>query len=68
MSTKEKELINSITEAVSTLPEEKREYLLGYAEGVLAMADRKLRGNPAPAAPQQCVACPSGGRKEDRIS
>ena len=51
MSAKEKELVKSITEAVSTLPEEKREYLLGYAEGVLAMAERKPRGDSTPVAP-----------------
>lgn len=50
MSTKEKEIVKSITEAVSTLPEEKREYLLGYAEGVLAMADRVRRNDPPPVA------------------
>jgi len=45
MSTKEKEIARSITEAVSILPEEKREYILGYAEGVLAMADRGRSGD-----------------------
>lgn len=40
MSTKEKEIVRNITEAVSILPEKKREYILGYAEGVLAMANR----------------------------
>ena len=49
MSTKEKDLVKSITEAVSTLPEGKREFLLGYAEGVLAMADRTRREDPPPA-------------------
>lgn len=39
-SMSEKEIVKSVTEAVSALPEEKREYILGYAEGVLAMADR----------------------------
>lgn len=49
MSSKEKEIVKSITEAVSTLPEEKREYILGYAEGVLAMADRARRNDQQPA-------------------
>ena len=40
MSANEKEIARSITEAVSILPEEKREYILGYAEGVIAMADQ----------------------------
>ncbi|MBD5151289.1 MAG: hypothetical protein HDT16_02065 [Oscillibacter sp.] len=38
MSTEEKKIVQSIAEAVSVLPEEKQEYILGYAEGVLAMA------------------------------
>ena len=46
MSTKEKEIVRSITEAVSILPEEKREYILGYAEGVLAMAGQMIGGSP----------------------
>ena len=48
MSTKEKEIARSITEAVSALPEDKREYILGYAEGVLAMADHLRRSDPQP--------------------
>ena len=40
MSIEEKKVVQSIAEAVSALPEEKREYILGYAEGVLAMAGR----------------------------
>lgn len=49
MSSKEKEIVKSITEAVSTLLEEKREHILGYAEGVLAMADRARRNDQQPA-------------------
>ena len=50
MSQKEKEIVQSITEAVSALPDEKREYILGYAEGVLAMTDRtRCIGSPAAA-------------------
>lgn len=30
----------TIAEAVSALPEHKREYLMGYAEGVVAMAGK----------------------------
>ncbi len=40
MSATEKELVKIITEGVSVLPAEKREYILGYAEGVIAMADQ----------------------------
>lgn len=46
MSTKEKEIVRTITEAVSALPEGKQEYILGYAEGVIAMADRMKPGEP----------------------
>ncbi len=42
MSATEKELVKIITEGVSVLPAEKREYILGYAEGVLAMAGRDM--------------------------
>lgn len=41
MSAEEKKIIKRIAEAVCTLPEDKREYMLGYAEGVLAMADQQ---------------------------
>lgn len=39
MGEEEKKIAKRITEAVSALPAEKREYILGYAEGVLAMAN-----------------------------
>lgn len=38
MSTDEKNICRIISEAVSNLPSERREYILGYAEGVIAMA------------------------------
>ena len=38
MGADEKKLGQKIAEAVSILPDEKREYILGYAEGVIAMA------------------------------
>lgn len=50
MSQNEKEIVQSITKAVSALPDEKREYILGYAEGVLAMADQLRSVEQAPAA------------------
>lgn len=40
MNTEEKQIIQSITQAVVTLPDDKREFILGYAEGVIAMAGR----------------------------
>lgn len=38
MGADEKKIIQTIAEAVSILPEERRTYILGYAEGVIAMA------------------------------
>ena len=50
MGAEEKKIAKSITEAVSALPEEKREFILGYAEGVIAMADQLRRSEPRPRA------------------
>ena len=47
MSAREKEIIQSITKAVATLPEEEREFILGYAEGVLAMAEQLRQLQPS---------------------
>lgn len=47
MSTEEKKLIQSITKAVVTLPDDKREFILGYAEGVIAMAGRSGENRPS---------------------
>lgn len=44
MSEMEKKLADSLAKAAAALPENKREFLLGYAEGVAAMAEAK---NPA---------------------
>lgn len=41
----EKMLGQKITEAVSILPDDKREFILGYAEGVIAMADAMRRSS-----------------------
>ena len=38
MSEKEKKIAKALAEAAKALPDEKKEYLLGYAEGVAAMA------------------------------
>lgn len=40
MSESEKRIAESLAYAVSRLPDSKREFLLGYAEGVAAMADK----------------------------
>lgn len=59
MSAREKEIIQSITKAVATLPEEKREFILGYAEGVLAMAEQRRQLQPS------AWPCPVGRRGGD---
>lgn len=41
MSAEEKQIVQTIVEAVNNLPEEKREYLLGYAEGVIAVSNKR---------------------------
>ncbi len=46
MGADEKELGKKITEAVSILPDEKREFILGYAEGVIAMASAMREAEP----------------------
>lgn len=48
MDDKEKKLSESLIRAVTLLPEGKREYLMGYAEGVAAMAEatREKDGEP----------------------
>lgn len=40
MSEREKQIAENLAEAVAKLPDGKREFLLGYAEGVAAMADK----------------------------
>lgn len=37
MSEREKQIAENLAEAVAKLPDSKREFLLGYAEGVAAM-------------------------------
>lgn len=39
MSAEEKNVVSRITEAFSRLPEGKREFVLGWAEGVIARSD-----------------------------
>lgn len=41
MSDKGKKIVKSLAEAVKVLPDDKREYLLGFADGVAAMAEKK---------------------------
>ena len=39
MSTEDETIAKTLAEAISALPDGKREYLIGYAEGVAAMAE-----------------------------
>ena len=39
MNEKEKQLAQLLVEAIATLPEEKKQYFIGFAEGVAAMAE-----------------------------
>ena len=48
MSIEEKEIIRNVMAAVSILPDAKREYILGYAEGVIAMAERERNAERSP--------------------
>lgn len=40
MSEREKQIAENLVDAVSRLPDSKKEFLLGYAEGVAAMAGK----------------------------
>ena len=40
MSERERKIAENLVEAVTKLPDSKKEFLLGYAEGVAAMADK----------------------------
>lgn len=40
MSEKERNIAESLTRACELLPDGKKEYLIGYAEGVAAMAEK----------------------------
>lgn len=40
MAENEKQSIRNMEEAISILPEDKKQFFLGYAEGVAAMADQ----------------------------
>lgn len=43
MNAEEKKTLRKLAEAVKMLPPEKREYLIGYAEGVAAMSATVLK-------------------------
>ena len=53
MSDKEKSIAKALAEAAKVLPDEKKEFLLGYAEGVAAMVGAPgvpAKSSPGPAA------------------
>lgn len=41
MSEQEKEIAKTLAEAFNALPDDKKEYLIGFAEGVVTMAERQ---------------------------
>lgn len=45
VSEKEKQIAESIEAAMSNLPDAKKEYLLGVAEGMAVMAERQKAGS-----------------------
>lgn len=40
MAETEKEIIKSMADAIDALPNDKKQYFIGFAEGVAAMADQ----------------------------
>ena len=43
MSQKEKEIMQKLGDAISTMPEEKKEYLIGVADGIALMGDSQQK-------------------------
>lgn len=55
MSEREKEIVEKLAAACEQLPDGKKEFLMGYAEGVAAMAvARQAGGNPAAENKRSC--------------
>lgn len=44
MSEKEKSAVKKLSEAMNILPDDKRNYILGYAEGVIAASGKREDG------------------------
>lgn len=40
MAEKEKQIVQAMADAIASLPDEKKEYFLGFAEGAAAMAEQ----------------------------
>lgn len=49
MSEKEKRIMESLMKAVNILPEDKRGYIIGYAEGVIDVSKRQEEAEKTPA-------------------
>ena len=52
MSEREKQMAENLAKACELLPDDKKEFLLGYAEGVAAMAARQVSEKLPEADPQ----------------
>lgn len=52
MSEREKQMAENLAKACELLPDDKKEFLLGYAEGVAAMAARQVSKKLPEADPQ----------------
>ena len=68
MDEQEKKVSESLIRAVALLPEGKREYLMGYAEGVAAMAEaaREKAGELAGGDARQAPGAGEGVREMDK--
>ena len=63
MSEREQETISRIAEAMRQLPESKKEYLIGYAEGVVAMSEDALRRSAEEMGVRKCKTRPTNKAK-----
>ena len=53
MSEREKTIAKKMAEAIKALPDEKKEYVLGFAEGVAAMKRKEAEENVPVSQPDQ---------------
>lgn len=59
VSEKDKAPAKNLAKILEFLPESKKEFLLGYAEGVMAMAERKTADSPRPPDPPASTTRPA---------